>query len=174
MGYTSYETPDDVFRAVNEEFRFDVDVCAVPDNAKCARFFTPEQNGLAQDWRGVCWCNPPFDRTKPAWVKKAYESAQAGATVVVLLPWNGTGDTSWWHKYVLRASEIRYLRGRQRYSGLDGRKVTVRTVLVVFRPYCEGPPVALSCKDTGTLFPNTSHQPPPNGGRLDGVVGPLN
>src|SRR5262245_2299293 len=30
-----------------------------PRNAKCAAFYTPEIDGLAQDWRSVCWMNPP-------------------------------------------------------------------------------------------------------------------
>lgn len=45
-----WATPQDTFDALNAEFGpFDVDVCAVAENAKCARFYTPEMDGLAQD-----------------------------------------------------------------------------------------------------------------------------
>ena len=45
-------TPQKFFDELNKEFGFDLDPCALPSNAKCARFFTPEDNGLAQNWGG--------------------------------------------------------------------------------------------------------------------------
>ena len=41
-----WETPQDFFDELNREFHFNLDVCALPENAKCARYFTPEQDGL--------------------------------------------------------------------------------------------------------------------------------
>lgn len=55
-----WETPQALFDELNAEFHFTVDVCALPENAKCDRYYTPEQDGLAQKWEGVCWCNPPI------------------------------------------------------------------------------------------------------------------
>ena len=81
-----WETPQDTFDALNTEFGFEVDVCALPENAKCASFFSPEMDGLAQVWKGVCWMNPPYGREMPKWIEKAYFSALDGATVVCLLP----------------------------------------------------------------------------------------
>ena len=49
-----WATPQDFFDRVNAVFKFDLDVCALPENAKCERFFSPEQDGLAQDWTGTC------------------------------------------------------------------------------------------------------------------------
>ena len=54
-----WETPQGFFDELNKEFHFTLDVCALPENAKCPRFYTPEQDGLKQPWEGVCWCNPP-------------------------------------------------------------------------------------------------------------------
>lgn len=34
-----WATPQDFFDNVNKEFNFEVDVCALPDNAKCKIFF---------------------------------------------------------------------------------------------------------------------------------------
>jgi len=110
-----WETPQATFDALAAEFGgFGLDVCALPENAKCARYYTPEQDGLAQDWRGRCWMNPPYGRTIGLWVRKAYESAQAGALVVCLLP--ARTDTAWWHDYAMRG-EVRFLRGRLRFGG---------------------------------------------------------
>lgn len=54
-----WETPQDFFDSLDDEFHFTLDVCATRENAKCARFYTKEANGLHQPWDGVVWCNPP-------------------------------------------------------------------------------------------------------------------
>lgn len=45
-----WETPQELFDELDREFHFTLDVCAVPENAKCERYFTPAQNGLKKDW----------------------------------------------------------------------------------------------------------------------------
>ena len=50
-----WETPQDFFDELNDEFGFDLDVCALPENAKCINFYTPDQNGLSKQWDGVVW-----------------------------------------------------------------------------------------------------------------------
>lgn len=49
-----WETPQDFFDKLNAEFGFDCDVCAIPENAKCEKYYTPEEDGLKQEWTGVC------------------------------------------------------------------------------------------------------------------------
>lgn len=46
------ETPQGFFDFLDGIFRFDLDVCALPENAKCDRFYTPEMDGLKQPWGG--------------------------------------------------------------------------------------------------------------------------
>ena len=46
-------TPQDFFDWLNSIFRFDLDVCALPENAKCKHFYTPEDDGLRQPWGGA-------------------------------------------------------------------------------------------------------------------------
>ena len=125
-----WETPAEFFSALDREFHFSTDVAALPDNAKCAHFYAPGQNGLKQPWQGVCWMNPPYGPALRQWVKKAFQSAQAGATIVCLLP--ARTDTYWWHEYVLPHAEIRYLRGRLTFNGAG--RATFPSVIVVFRP----------------------------------------
>ena len=81
-----WETPQDFFDRLNAIHRFTTDVCALPENAKCENYYTPDQDGLKQNWTGTCWMNPPYGRRIGEWVRKAYESAQQGAKVVCLLP----------------------------------------------------------------------------------------
>ena len=73
-----WPTPSYVFDPLDKEFGFDIDVCADADNCKCATFFSKEQDGLKQEWKGTCWMNPPYGRTIGQWVKKAYEAARGG------------------------------------------------------------------------------------------------
>jgi phage N-6-adenine-methyltransferase len=106
-------TPWPLFQALHDEFRFTVDACATPQNAKLPRFWNETQNGLEQDWTGErVWLNPPYGREIYAWTQKARTS---GADVVVgLLP--ASTDLRWWHEDVLAVNaEIRYLRGRVRF-----------------------------------------------------------
>ncbi len=111
-----WETPDDLFARLDGEFHFTLDVCALPDNAKVSRFFTPEDDGLKQDWTGhVCWMNPPYGRDIVKWVRKAWHESKKGAVVVGLLP--SRTDTRWWHDYVMRCDEIRFVKGRLRFKG---------------------------------------------------------
>ncbi len=125
-----WATPDDVFSELHREFQFTLDVCALPENAKCGAFFTPADDGLAQAWTGTCWMNPPYGREIGRWVAKARESAEAGATVVCLLP--ARTDTAWWHEHVTRADEVRFVRGRLRF-GNAGNAAPFPSAIVVFR-----------------------------------------
>ena len=73
-----WATPQDFFDALDAEFHFTLDACAVKENAKCAAYYAPEQNGLDQPWTGQVWCNPPYGRNVGQWVKKAHDTASGG------------------------------------------------------------------------------------------------
>lgn len=125
-----WETPQDFFEKLNAEFGITTDVCALAENTKCEQFYSPEQDGLAQDWKGVCWMNPPYGREIPKWVKKAYDSAIAGdATTICLLP--ARTDTRWWHDYAMKG-EIRFIKGRLRFGGMKDNAPFPNAV-VIFR-----------------------------------------
>ena len=130
-----WSTPQDVFDALNAEFGFTLDVCALPDNAKCERFFTPYDDGLRQQWDGVCWCNPPY-RGIEKWMRKAYESSLDGATVVCLVP--SRTDTKWFHDYAIKG-EIRFIRGRLRFGGAKWN-APFPSAIVIFRACGQQPP----------------------------------
>lgn len=148
--HIDWKTPPDLFSALDAEFHFECDVCAFPWNAQCGKFYSPTENGLSQRWEGAVWCNPPFDKTRARWLQKAWESAQDGATVVVLMPFTVFADTEWWHRYGLRSSEIRFIRRRPTFVDQDGNKASMRCAVVVFRPGCAGPPIAVSINRDGT------------------------
>ena len=146
-----WPTPQDFFSKLHREFAFELDVCALPENAKCANFFTPEIDGLAQEWRGVCWMNPPYGREIGKWVCKAFESARAGATVVCLVP--ARTDTAWWHDYVTRAAEIRFVRGRLKF-GNAVNSAPFPSAVIVFRPPSNPKPRDSRPSRQSSLFPD--------------------
>lgn len=126
-----WETPQDLFDELNDEFGFDIDVCATKENAKCSRYFTKEQDGLLQDWDGVVWCNPPYGKEIGKWVEKAYKSYKDGSTVVMLLP--ARTDTKWFHNYIYGKAEIRFIRGRLKFGG-SKNSAPFPSMVVIFRP----------------------------------------
>lgn len=128
-----WATPQEFFDKLNEEFRFTLDVCADPDNAKCERFYTKEQDGLSQPWTGVCWCNPPYGREIGLWVRKAFFASVNGATVVMLLP--ARTDTKWFHEYIYRKAEVRFIRGRLKF-GNSKNAAPFPSMVVVFKGVC--------------------------------------
>ena len=110
-----WATPIGVYTSLDNEFHFTVDACATDENHKCDHYFTKEQDGLKQDWSGeVVFCNPPYSCIAK-WVEKAYrEALQDKTTVVLLIP--ARTDTRYFHDFILHRSEIRFIRGRLKFS----------------------------------------------------------
>lgn len=129
--HVEWSTPLQLFRELDYEFHFDIDLAASADNAKCARYYTKEDDALSQEWTGVCWLNPPYGRDLKSWIRKAYESALNGATVICLVP--ARTDTGWFHDYALKG-EIRFLRGRLGFSSTRRGRAPFPSCVVVFRP----------------------------------------
>lgn len=135
-----WETPQDFFNRLNDEFHFTLDVCALPENAKCQKYYTPEMDGLSQPWTGVCWCNPPYGREVGKWVRRALLSSATGATVVMLLP--ARTDTRWFHDYIYGRAEVRFIRGRLKFGGAS-ENAPFPSMVVIFRPLCGDAGVSL-------------------------------
>ena len=126
-----WATPQWLFDALAREFAFTLDLCATAANAKCRRFFTLADDGLVQDWRDdVVFMNPPYGTVIGRWMQKAFESAQAGATVVCLVP--ARTDTAWWHDFAMRG-EIRLLRGLLKFGNAP-TCAPFPSAVVIFRP----------------------------------------
>lgn len=123
-GKDDWETLQEFFEKLDDEFHFTLDPCASEQNHKCKQYYTIADNGLLQDWAGeVVFCNPPYSpktKTNPGqedWVKKCYEEAQKpNTTVVALIP--ARTDTKAFHQYIYhKAKEIRFLKGRLKFVG---------------------------------------------------------
>lgn len=109
-----WETPIDLFQKLDSAYHFTIDVCATNENKKCDEFFSKEQDGLAQEWTGNVWCNPPYGREIGKWVKKASESK---CFVCMLLP--ARTDTKWFHEYIYnnQRASVEFIKGRLKFGG---------------------------------------------------------
>lgn len=126
-----WATPQSFFDALNQEFHFDLDPCSTHENAKCERHFTKEDDGLSKSWGGgIVFCNPPYGRELPKWVKKCYEESQRGALVVMLIP--ARTDTRWFHDYIYGKAEIRFIKGRLKFGNAK-QSAPFPSMVVVFR-----------------------------------------
>ena len=86
-------------------------------------FFTPEQDGLLQSWErsdGAVFCNPPYGREIGKWVKKAFEESKKHSTKIVLLIPART-DTKYFHEYIYGCAEIRFIKGRLKFTDESGQ-----------------------------------------------------
>lgn len=143
----SWCTPPDFFAELDREFHFDLDPAATDKSAKCAKYFTPADDGLSKDGGCRVFCNPPYGRFIQDWVRKGYEESRKPGTVVVMLIPART-DTSYYHDYIFhgKADEVRFLRGRLKFTDEDGNTKDAApfpSAVIVWR----SPDMALSVKD---------------------------
>lgn len=106
----NWGTPRDFYAWADAAFGFTIDACAEKWNAKHRRFWSKEQNALAQDWSTeIAWNNPEYGDAVGDFLEAAKEGARNGGTSVNLVP--SRVDTAWFR----RATEQGM--GRLRRSG---------------------------------------------------------
>ena len=111
-----WATPGWLYDKLNAEFNFDFDPCPLH-----ATF-----DGLAIDWGKSNFCNPPYNRVdKPRFIRKAYEEWQKGKTCVLLIP--AAVSTKEFHDLILPHAEVRFLRGRVAFQGVNTKGEAVST-----------------------------------------------
>lgn len=102
-----WRTPQSLFDKLDKEFNFDSDPCPDLDN-------TLKEGIIEGEWSKRVFVNPPYSKISD-WVETAVEHSKEGNLVVMLIP--SRTDTKWWHDYVMKASEIRFIKGRLKFSG---------------------------------------------------------
>lgn len=114
-----WETPLEFFQELNDIYQFTLDPCATKETAKCPKYYTEKDNGLAKDWCGErVYCNPPYGKEISQWVKKASEEAAKPNTLVVMLLPSRT-DTAWFHDYIYNKATVYFVRGRLKFVGAE-------------------------------------------------------
>ena len=124
-----WETPQDLFNKLDDEFHFNLDVCASEQNHKCKMYYTKLDDGLKQYW-SYCnvWCNPPYSDIK-SWAKKCSEHK---GLAVMLLP--ARTDTKWFHEYCYNKPnvEIRFIKGRLKFNN-SKNSAPFPSMIVIFK-----------------------------------------
>ncbi len=129
---SEWETPQKLYNMLDAIFHFTLDPCATPENSKCKKHFTKEENGLKKSWKGqTVFMNPPYGRDIKKWIKKAYEeSRNSNTTVVCLLP--ARTDTKYWHEYCMRSQRIYFVKGRLKFGDATN-SAPFPSAIVVFK-----------------------------------------
>lgn len=125
-----WATPSYIYDPLNKEFSFDYDPCPLHSTF----------DGLSIEWGRSNFVNPPYSRElKEKFIKKAYEESQKGNICVLLLP--VSTSTKIFHEYIYGKAEIRFLRGRVKFEGINtkGERITSKcgmhdSMIVIFRP----------------------------------------
>lgn len=147
-----WRTPPDLFDALNAEFGFELDAAADAANHLSPRYYTEADDALRQPWNAVTWCNPPYGRALPAFVRRALHEVETWRCPLAVLLIPARTDTAVWHECVMRATEIRLIRGRLRFGLPDGTATDPApfpSAIVVFRGDEFGRLRVVSCDTSG-------------------------
>jgi len=113
-----WETPIDLYKELDREFNFNDDPCPLHG-----------EGGLDREWGIRTFVNPPYGKVIGKWLEKAYNESIKGKLIVCLIP--SRTDSRWWHEYVMKAKEIRFLRGRLKF-GDSKNSAPFPSAIVVF------------------------------------------
>lgn len=118
-----WSTPKEVYDALDSEFRFDFDPCPLSSHFG---------DGLSISWRQSNFVNPPYSDISN-WIKKGWNEYTLGKTVVFLIP--SRTDTRWWHDYVMKATEIRFIKGRLKFGGAKNSAPFPSCIVIFKNPH---------------------------------------
>lgn len=125
-----WKTPRYIYDELNNEFDFNFDPCPLHSDF----------DGLKIEWQGRNFINPPYSRKlKEAFIRKAFEESQTKKICVMLLP--VSTSTKIFHEVIYPHAEIRFLKGRGKFEGINtfGELVNDKcgmfdSMIVIFRP----------------------------------------
>lgn len=132
----NWSTPSYLYDKLNEEFNFDFDPCPLMEGE-----LEDDKDGLIIDWGERNFINPPYSRKlKEAFVIRAIEMSRRGKLCVMLLP--VSTSTALFHDWIQpNADEIRFLRGRVKFSGQNTKGEFVvnkpgmhDSMIIIFKP----------------------------------------
>lgn len=109
-------TPPYILEALGQ---FDVDPCAAPSPRpwpSAVRHIELPEDGLAADWQGRVWCNPPYGAQAARWLDRCATHGNAIALVFART------ETAMFQEHVWpRAHAVLFLRGRIAFCDRAGK-----------------------------------------------------
>ena len=83
---------------------------------KALRFFTADDNGLEQQWRGRVWMNPPYAQPLIAqFIERMIEQYCANAVTEAIVLVNNATDTAWGQALLKSATSVCFPKARIRF-----------------------------------------------------------
>lgn len=124
-GENEWYTPEEYLEAARDVLG-SIDLDPASSNTAQAKvragtYFTKEIDGLAREWHGRVWLNPPYAQPYIAeFVSKMVAERRSGrVTAAIMLTHNYT-DTTWFHEAAGIADAICFTRGRIRFYDNNG------------------------------------------------------
>ena len=109
-------TPPEILHALGEAF--DLDPCSPGANhwVPAENVITKEQDGLAAEWHGFVFMNPPFGGRNGhvPWLKKFIEHGNGIAIV------RAYTSSAWFHEYAIKADAMLFPRGKTKFIRPNG------------------------------------------------------
>ena len=139
-GQDCFETPDFVYKQLDDIFHFTVDAACNIDNCKCLKGFYVDKglDGLQKHWIGErVFCNPPFSE-KALWIEKAdFEVQNNNCPICVMILPALCIDTKAFHKFIEGKYHYEILQGRISFIDPETKKPksgnNSGTVIVYFK-----------------------------------------
>lgn len=86
-------------------------------------FYTIDDDGLAQDWFGRVWMNPPYAQPAIAhFIEKLASSVEAGSVTEAIALTHNYTDTQWFHRAAKACDAICFTRGRIGFINPEGKR----------------------------------------------------
>jgi phage N-6-adenine-methyltransferase len=124
-GENEWYTPDEYIEAARAVLgSIDLDPASskhAQKTIKAERFFSKENDGLSQEWKGRVWLNPPYSQPDIAnFADKMLEQYAAGNVSAAIMLTHNYTDTSWFQKLAHHSDSVCFTRGRIRFVSPDG------------------------------------------------------
>ncbi|MBV6758405.1 phage N-6-adenine-methyltransferase [Rhodococcus opacus] len=111
---TTWLTPPHILDTLGP---FDLDPCAAPNWTTAGRHIILPEDGLAAEWSGRVWLNPPYGNAAWVWLAKLAEHGQGTALVFARTETAGFVEQVW-----SKATAVLFLHGRLHFHYPDGTR----------------------------------------------------
>jgi DNA N-6-adenine-methyltransferase (Dam) len=156
-GEHEWETPVEFVDAVRSVLgEIDLDPASsrhAQETIRAGRYFTKETDGLAHDWKGRVWLNPPQQEPQILdFADKMVAQLVCGNVAVAIMLTPNSTDMAWFQKLSLYAKAICFPRGRVRFVTPDGSLAAPRHGQAIFYFGDDVPAFASAFKEIGFVL----------------------
>jgi phage N-6-adenine-methyltransferase len=91
------------------------------ETVRAGRFFTKEDDGLAQEWAGRVWMNPPYGQPlMTQFSEKALVELNSGRVSAMVILTNNATETAWGNTLLAACDAVCFIRGRIKFLNAQG------------------------------------------------------